>query len=32
MVAAFHHDHAFVPEAQAEAALACLTALARSEA
>lgn len=24
MVAAFHHDHAFVPEAQAEAALACL--------
>jgi hypothetical protein len=32
MVAAFHHDHAFVPEAQAEAALACLKALARSEA
>ena len=24
MVAAFHHDHAFVPEAQAPAALACL--------
>lgn len=27
MVAAFHHDHVFVPEAQAEAALATLLAL-----
>ena len=27
MVAAYHHDHAFVPEAQAEAALAVLLAL-----
>lgn len=27
MVAAYHHDHAFVPEAQAEAALAALLAL-----
>ena len=30
MVAGHHHDHAFVPVAQADAALACLTALARS--
>jgi hypothetical protein len=29
MVAAFHHDHAFVPEALGDAALACLAALAR---
>jgi hypothetical protein len=31
MVAAFHHDHVFVPEERAEEALAILRALAQAE-